>query len=465
MSQNKQINSESIYNISSSLILSGIAFFSMPIFTRLLGAEQYGKFALFNSWVTILVCFLGIKTQSALATGRLFFKEDYLKFRSSNLLCGTLSSLAIIFVILLFRGKISLWLGYNTNIILFLVFCAFSHYIVDFSHLAFLYEKKAKYNLLMSAVLSVSTVLLSVVLIKMSSFEESYLSRVVGVTIPYLIVSIFLWIYFYTQKPFGLDYQFIKYSIAFGFPLIFHSLAQTFLGQSDRIMMKYFSCSDQSIGIYSFFCTFSGVLVVLLNAFNTSWCPFYYDFLDKNDLHQIYSKTKNYLQMFTIMCCGFILLSREVFFFFASDDFLSGINLIPIQTFGIYCIFMYQFPVNYEFFNKKTLIISLGTVFSAITNIILNFFLIPIFGMYGAAIATSASYLLLFFAHFIIVKKLKTTKRFLLPLPIVLPFVLLLFITSVIFYVFSCLIVIRWLLATGLGIWFLYSLYLRKTIF
>ena len=46
----KNINKITIMNICSTILLQGIAFFSAPIFTRLLGAEQYGYYSIFSSW-------------------------------------------------------------------------------------------------------------------------------------------------------------------------------------------------------------------------------------------------------------------------------------------------------------------------------------------------------------------------------------------------------------------------------
>ena len=64
-------NSQTFFNFLSTAISSGIAFLTMPIFTRLLGAEQFGMYSIYHAWLTILLCFMGLNVNSALGKGRL----------------------------------------------------------------------------------------------------------------------------------------------------------------------------------------------------------------------------------------------------------------------------------------------------------------------------------------------------------------------------------------------------------
>lgn len=96
-------------------------------------------------------------------------------------------------------------------------------------------------------------------------------------------------------------------------------------------------------------------------ALNNSWVPFYYELSRQKKYSEMMSKAKNYIELFTILCIGFILLSPEVFHIFASKEYWNGTRLIPIFAIGFFFMFMYSFPVNYEFYNKKTRLIAFGT--------------------------------------------------------------------------------------------------------
>ena len=95
-----------------------------------------------------------------------------------------------------------------------------------------------------------------------------------------------------------------------------------------------------------------------------------------------------------------------------SADYQTGKYFLPWIIFGCYFIFLYSFPVNYEFYVKKTNYIALGTSFSAVINLVLNYIFIPKYGSFGAALTTLASYFFLFVFHEIITRKKLNYKLF-----------------------------------------------------
>ena len=82
----KNINRITLLNVISTLFLQGVSFFTIPLFTRLLGAEQYGLFSVYNSRVTILVSIIGFGVSSSIGTGIYYFGEKYIEFRNSILI-------------------------------------------------------------------------------------------------------------------------------------------------------------------------------------------------------------------------------------------------------------------------------------------------------------------------------------------------------------------------------------------
>ena len=62
-------------------------------------------------------------------------------------------------------------------------------------------------------------------------------------------------------------------------------------------------------------------------------------------------------------------------------------------------------PVNIEYYHKKTIFISIGTISAAAVNVVLNYIGIKLFGYEAAAFTTLLSYGLLFAFHWIIACK------------------------------------------------------------
>ena len=70
-------------------------------------------------------------------------------------------------------------------------------------------------------------------------------------------------------------------------------------------------------------------------------------------------KTRNFLELFTILACGFILLAPEVYHVYGKRDFWSSTGIIPLFVTSYYLNFLCTFPVNYEYYHKKTKVVGL----------------------------------------------------------------------------------------------------------
>ncbi len=460
----KSINRVTVLNIISTVLVQGITFLTIPLFSKMLGTEQYGMYSVFHSWVGILSCIMGAGVGASLGTGIYEFKDEYYSFRSGVLLWGTIICAIVAGSIILFINPIAVYLDYSYELVILLVFVAVGNYVIDFVQKTYIYEKKPEMNLLISIFISITTVVLSIVLISNSVQESRYIGRIYGGSIPSIFLAIIMWLVIFLKKPTKIQKKYGKYSILIGFPVVFHILAHNILAQSDRVMMQKLDVSNSEIGIYSLFYSFVSVMTVILGALNNSWCPFYYDDLDKKNWESLKTKYRNYIELFTVLTVGFLLLAREVGYLFADREYWEGIDIIPILVCGVFFTFMYQFPVNFEFFHKKTRIISIGTVAAAIVNVLLNLLMIPKWGMYGATMATAISYGLLYLAHYYIVSHMKES-GYHLKFIAFLPSLVSIGITIVLFYLLSDYWYIRWGLGLIIGVFEVKKIIKRKTIF
>ena len=134
---------------------------------------------------------------------------------------------------------------------------------------------------------------------------------------------------------------------------------------------------------------------------NNTWVPLFFEKYKNNNLDSINEHTKYYLELFSVITIGFIFMSPEVYKVFASEEYWEGITFIPLFAIGIFFVFLYGFPVNFEIYHKKTTTIAIGSVVTAIVNIILNFILIKKISILGGVISTVISYVIQFlYQHF-----------------------------------------------------------------
>ena len=171
-------NFQALYNILSTVILSGINFMTIPLFTRLLGAEQYGLYSVFHSWVTIVMCFIALECRSGLGTARYTFVEKYNEYKSSSLLMGVIAGIICIVLAFVFRNQLSGIIGYPPFIIVLIFVSALAYHLIEFAKSSFIYEKKAQKNFMLSVSLAILTVVLSFLFLKFAWLGEKYLARV-----------------------------------------------------------------------------------------------------------------------------------------------------------------------------------------------------------------------------------------------------------------------------------------------
>lgn len=457
-------NKIAILNLASTLALQGIAFFSGPIFSGVLGTNNYGIAAVYLTWVQITSTVFSLQAAGTIAIARVNFPmKDQEKYQSSVLCLATFSYL--IFSVLTIFGAFIV--SRQTQITWPMIILGLLHgwglYCVTAMNNKFTYEFKADKNFILSITTSVLTVGTSLLLIRMYPEDINYWGRIIGQSSVYACIGLVLFVYMLRAGKTIYKKSYWKFTLPLAIPTIFHLLSNIVLNQSDKIMLQNIE-SNSAAGIYALACTFGSVLNTLWHAFNNSWVPFYYEYTRQHQIEKMKKHAKNYMELFTIITMGFILLSREVFHIYAKKSFWKGTDLIPIFAIGYYFIFLYSFPVNYEFYNKKTKTIAVGTTFAAVCNIVFNYVFISLWGIQGAAIATTVAHGLQFIFHYICAKRINSgefTFKFLEFMPGFLAVC-----ATCILYMFSRdLWYIRWIFAIFLGVYLLKRIIIRREIF
>ena len=451
-----------IYNLLSTIILQGLAFLSGPIFSGILGTANYGIASVYYTWVQVGSTVLSLQAASTIAVARVNFKEDEQEsYQSSVLSLSTLSfgvfSVLIIIFSLLFKIKINLYM-----LILGLI-QSWGMYCVTALNMKFTYEFKAKQNFVLSVTTAIFTISLSIILIIRFPSNDNYWGRIIGQSSIYFIIGVVLFSYLIKNGKTLYNKKYWLFTLPLAIPTIFHLLAGIVLNQSDKVMIQGLM-DNSAAGIYSLSCTFGAVLQTVWNALNNSWVPFYYEYTKNNQNDEMQKHAHNYIELFTIICMGFILLAREVFHIYAKQTFWSGTDLIPLFAVGYYFVFLYSFPVNYEFYNKKTKTIAIGTSCAAICNIILNYFFIRRWGIQGAVVATAIAHGLQFGFHFLCAKRI-IKGQFPFRFIQFIPGLFAVCVTCVFYWFTKELWLIRWGGGAVLGCYLMIKIAKRKEIF
>ena len=385
-----------------NFINRGIAFISTPIFSRLLSKEDYGQFNNFTAWASLLFVITSLDLYASISRAYYDYEDDFDTYMS------TISWISIVFsglcylVVLCLGDLAESFFGMSSREIhmmfLYLIFTPAIQFFMTQQRVQGKYKAVIFVNIgstLFSLGLSVAAVL---------TFQDKVWGRIVGYVLPTVIVNLIIYGLFFSKGR-----KFIreraKYALVISIPMIPHSLSGSVLNNSDMLVIKQY-CGNTELAVYSFAYNCAMAVSILNTSINQANAPWLYRKLKENDTETIEMHAKKLLLLFFAIVFAGMLLTPELVYILGSEKYADSINLMPILLLG-YCFqFLYTYYVHLEIYCKKTITISMGTLCAAGLNLVLNFICVPKFGYWVAAVTTLISYIALWFAHYIITRRL-----------------------------------------------------------
>lgn len=395
----KKQNRVTILNMASTLILTGISIITSPLFSRLLGTSGYGIMSTYTVWMNAMAIVATLQTEATLIYAKVKFSEEEQSRYQSSVMTLSVASCALCAILaFLFLKPISALLRLSGGLITMLLLQSFGTFSLSFLNTKLQYELKAGRNMLSSLSIVLFSLSLSLILVLSMPMEQRYVGRILGNVIAYGTMGLAACVYILWKGKTFFNITYWRFALGLVFPLIFMNLSNLVLGHSDLVMVRQ-SLGDSASGIYGLAYTFSGIMFTLFAALNKSWVPFFFDDMKRGDREAVASKASNFLELYTVLAMGFVLLTKEVFHLFADVTFWDGTRIIPVFVAGYYLNFLCTFPVNFEHYHMKVKTVSFVTVLSAVVNIGLNIVFIHYYGMIGAAVATMLAHFLQFCVH------------------------------------------------------------------
>lgn len=405
----KRINNNTIIlqgslSMIGTVIIKSIDLISIPIFTRILDTGTYGKFSVFTIYMQILLVILSLDMHSSVSRAILEFKSDKKKYFSNTLLVSFSWTIFFLVACNIFSHEVSQLLSLNRIEFNILIIYSYMYSVINYKSCELVYEMKYKKNIILGVSAALGNMLLSIILIFTLFSENKFFGRVLGASIPIvMIATVFLIKYFIEGKSF-FDKKYIIYGLKYGVPLIPSTLSFIALGSSDRIMIKSMIGISES-GIYSLTYSLGLMMQVVTEGANNVWCPKLFRRLEEGKRILIKRQAKSYLLLYTIIAIVLITISPEMIKIFSGKAYWGGTKMVMWIALSTYFMFIYTLYVNIEFYHKKTALISMGTLLAAILNIVLNFWGLPRYGYMFAAISTVVAYGILILFHSFIVNK------------------------------------------------------------
>lgn len=461
----KKRNRVALFNILSTVLLRGISLFTAPIISRMLGTGGYGVVSIYTIWMGVASIVFSLQLHGTLVNARVEYGEDeQCKYQSAIMSLSLMFFLFCGIIVAIFLPQISEYLKLESLLVLLLVFHAFGNFAVHFLNNIFTYEYKADKNMIMTVAITVITLVLSMILILIFPQEINYYGRILGMSLPYGILGVAICVFILRRGRTFYNREYWTLALTLAMPVVFYTLSDIILGHCDRVMLQQMM-DESMVGRYSLAFNFGGIMLTIFTALNNSWVPFFFDDFKAGRHEQASHQARNFMELFTVLCIGFNLLSTEVYHVFAGRDFWAGTPLIPIFVSSYFLNFLCTFPVNYEYYYKKTKVVAIVTITASITNIVLNYLLINSVGMMGAALATAISHGLQFVMHYTYVRYILRKGDYPFGIRMWAKYVAVYFLFVGFVYATSGLWLVRWGVGAAIGLWELWRIRKRKVLF
>ena len=199
------------------------------------------------------------------------------------------------------------------------------------------------------------------------------------------------------RKSYGFIFCITKFKkmVSYSMPLVLSGIGVYIALYIDRIAIKDLLGLDK-LGIYGVGYRFAGVAFLVMAGFQQSLSPLVFKYYKEKKTPSDISKIFNIFVVFSLtVVAGAILFSKELVILFTTEAYYSSADVIAILVMAVFFSNMYIFTPGISI-AKKTKIIFLISIIAAIINTILNYTLIPLFGIGGAAFATLISSIITF---------------------------------------------------------------------
>ena len=241
------------------------------------------------------------------------------------------------------------------------------------------------------------TVPLTVILVVV--YKEGPLGIIVGNLSGTLVLYFVLLAYQREQLGLQFDRKLLHALNRFGLPLIAAGLALWVTNFGDRLMLsKLVHGPDRliEVGQYSLANKISGAMVLLFTAFQIAWPAFAYSIEDEKAAKRAYSFVLTYLMFIAAWAAvGLSLFAPWIVHIAQKRGYWPADSAIPALAYSSVFYAGFTVVTIATGRTRRTQFNWVAAALAAALNFTLNLWLIPAYGMLGAAYATLAAYALL----------------------------------------------------------------------
>ena len=393
------LGSAAIY-AGTNVLVAGLPLLLLPILTRTLSVDDYGKVAMFTVLISIFGAFTGLNVHGAV--GVRYFERDKYDFPSY-----VVSSLAILltstFAVTLVTSLLAGWLADITSIppewIIIAALVSGASFIIQ-TQLAYWQSARRPWSFV-SLRLTQSVADAGMTLLLLLGLGWSWQARTTAIAFALtLAAAIALLLMWRTHLLRGrIERAYVRDALAFGIPLIPNVLGALLVGYIDRLIVAD-RLDIGAAGLYSLGWQLGMVIGLLADAFVRAVVPWLYSNLGKGTedaLGKVVGLIYVCFALFPLLGIAALAAIYLLKGLILPGAFEDALPILPWFFAGNVFRGMYYAVIGVAFYTSRTYIPSLISMVTGLLGIGGTLLRVDDYGLHGAAAAFAASNALTFF--------------------------------------------------------------------
>lgn len=393
----------------TSILNAAIPFLLLPILTRYMTPEEYGRLSMFLLLISFTSPFIDINLSGSLT--RKYYDRDTIniwEYVFNSIVLLVVTSLMVGGIFWSFSKTIADLSSFPEKFLWMVIVYSFCQSLSNIVLALWRVQNKALLFGLFNTTRTILNLTLSLILVV--SFRLGWIGRLYGQLIAMILfagITIYIllknkWVQFRFNK------TYMMAALAFGMPLVPHALSGSIISMTDRYFITTM-IGLSATGIYSVGYQVGSLINLLTTSFNNAYVPWLFSklTLNREDI-KIKIVRFTYLYFIAIIILSLLLgvLAPGFLSIFLGRSFTQSSSYVIWVAVGYAFNGMYFMVVNYIFYAQKNNVLAAVTFATSLFNVILNYFFIKRFGAIGAAQATTIVFATKFLMVWIISAKI-----------------------------------------------------------
>ncbi len=365
-----------------------ISFFLVPLYTNILTTREYGTVDLIYTIGMVLVPLLTLNIGESIMRFALDKDADCDKIMSTGitiLIFGAIIGLLILPIANLFESVSN----YSIYIYLYTLTLAFSQIFLCYLRGKEFLLKYSIGNIIQSLTIAIFNIIF---LIGMKKGIEGYLMA-------YILANVCTGLYGFWAgkvnlviKKYSIDLELSKNMIKYSVVLIPNSFMWWIMNSSDRMMVSAM-ISVTANGVYAVAYKIPTLLSTITTIFNQAWSYSAIREDESEDKEEYNNRVyDNLVTIVIVVATGLLMIMKPFLSVYVGKEYYAAWHYVPYLIVGFVFMTLGSFIATSYTVHKDSMGFLISGTVGAIINLILNFILIPMMGVSGAAFATCISY-------------------------------------------------------------------------